>query len=79
MYVNQIMTTAPHIDWYTPGKGLHSVTRGDRIGPAQAERKLTILVVDDEPTILEIAEEYFEIKGFHVLTAANGKDAIRKI
>ena len=39
----------------------------------------TILVVDDEEGILEISEEYFMRKGYHVLTAANGVEAIEVI
>ena len=39
----------------------------------------TILVVDDEEGILEISEEYFMRKGYHVLTAGNGVEAIEVI
>lgn len=79
MYANETMTTNPYTNWCTPGTQIRSAGRQDRIGQKHIEKKLTILVVDDEPTILEIAEEYFEIKGFNVLTASNGKDAIHKI
>ncbi len=42
-----------------------------------AEKKLeTILLVDDEQSILEVAGEYFTLKGYHVLTASNGKEAV---
>jgi len=36
-----------------------------------------ILFVDDEENILEIAKEYFEQKGYPVLTAINGVEAVR--
>lgn len=36
----------------------------------------TILFVDDEASILEIAREFFEIKGYRVLTASNGLEAL---
>ena len=43
-----------------------------------AERpKETLLFVDDEENILDIAREYFEFKGFEVLTARNGREAVR--
>ena len=37
----------------------------------------TLLFVDDEENILDIASEYFEFKGFQVLTARNGREAVR--
>lgn len=37
---------------------------------------LTILFVDDERYILDIASEYFEMKGYRVITAANGAEAL---
>ncbi len=36
-------------------------------------QKETLLFVDDEENILDIAREYFEFKGFEVLTARNGR------
>ncbi len=41
--------------------------------------KETILFVDDEESILEIALEYFQEKGYRVLTAKNGLEAARII
>ena len=38
--------------------------------------KETLLFVDDEENILDIASEYFEFKGFTVLTARNGREAV---
>jgi putative nucleotidyltransferase with HDIG domain len=40
-----------------------------------AEHKETILFVDDEDSILEIASEFFEHKGYRVITAKNGLEA----
>jgi len=37
----------------------------------------TILIVDDEPRIAEIARDYLEQAGFRVVTASNGDDALR--
>lgn len=36
----------------------------------------TLLFVDDEETILDIADEFFTNKGFRVLTACNGRAAV---
>jgi len=36
----------------------------------------TVLAVDDEPKILQVVAAYLESKGFTVLTAENGKDAL---
>lgn len=42
-----------------------------------AEQKTDIILfVDDEENILDIAREYFEFKGFEVLTARNGREAV---
>lgn len=38
--------------------------------------KETILFVDDEPSILDVALTYFQGRGYRVLTAGNGREAI---
>jgi putative nucleotidyltransferase with HDIG domain len=38
--------------------------------------KETLLFVDDEESILEVASEYFRAKGYHILTAENGRIAV---
>jgi len=38
--------------------------------------KETILIVDDEPNILELARMYLEAEGYRVVTAADGKEAL---
>jgi len=40
------------------------------------DKKSCIMVVDDEPSILMVLEEFLIREGFNVLTAKNGKDAI---
>lgn len=37
-----------------------------------------ILLVDDEPGVISILKNYFEIEGFQVYTAVNGTEALRK-
>jgi putative nucleotidyltransferase with HDIG domain len=39
----------------------------------------TLLIVDDEAAILEIANEYFTLRGYNVITAGNGIEAIEKL
>ncbi len=39
----------------------------------------TILVVDDEPKIASLARDYLEHGGFAVVTASDGRDALREI
>ena len=39
----------------------------------------TILVVDDEPSIVELARLYLEQDGYRVETATNGSDALAKV
>jgi DNA-binding response OmpR family regulator len=36
----------------------------------------TVLVVDDEPKILDIVKSYLEKSGYRALTAKNGKEAL---
>jgi putative nucleotidyltransferase with HDIG domain len=38
--------------------------------------KATLLFVDDEESILEVASEYFKTKGYNILTAGNGRIAV---
>lgn len=39
----------------------------------------TILVVDDEPKIAQLARDYLEHAGFRVVTAADGREALRAV
>lgn len=38
-----------------------------------------ILVVDDEPDVVEMLQDYFEINGYDTLSARNGKEALAKV
>jgi len=38
----------------------------------------TILVVDDDPVILQLLQVNFEMEGFAVLTAADGQDGVAR-
>ncbi len=39
----------------------------------------TVLVVDDEPQIVQLCRDYLEHAGFAVLTESNGRTALRTI
>ena len=38
-----------------------------------------IMIVDDEPGIVTVIQSYFEMAGYQVLTAYNGKEAMKKL
>lgn len=40
---------------------------------------LKVLLVDDEPDILEVIQDRLEAYGFNVVTAANGREALAKL
>lgn len=39
----------------------------------------TVMVIDDEIEILDILKRYFSLEGYHVITAAGGKEALQKL
>jgi DNA-binding response OmpR family regulator len=49
---------------------------GDPSVAATAQRARTILVVDDEPMVVEVVERYLRREGFIVVTAASGNQAL---
>jgi CheY-like chemotaxis protein len=50
----------------------------ERRGPADTAER-AVLVVDDEPSILEVIRDILEHEGFRVLTAANGAEALKLV
>jgi DNA-binding response OmpR family regulator len=38
-----------------------------------------VLVVDDEPDAVELLQEFLTTKGYEVVTASNGEEALRKV
>lgn len=38
-----------------------------------------ILIVDDEPDVVEMLQDYFELNGYSTITARNGKEALTKV
>jgi signal transduction histidine kinase/DNA-binding response OmpR family regulator len=49
---------------------------GAATAPSPKDRS-TILVVDDDPTVLELMQRHLSREGFHVLTAASGEEGLR--
>ncbi len=41
-----------------------------------SEKTETILFVDDDNSLLEISREYFQLKGYRIVTANNGQEAL---
>ncbi len=46
---------------------------------AQAARRATIVFADDEPKLCSIVSRILEEEGYHVVTAANGCDALEVV
>ncbi|MFC1852806.1 response regulator [candidate division CSSED10-310 bacterium] len=44
-----------------------------------SDTKKTILVVDDEPDMVEFLVTFFQDNGFNVLTASDGKECLEKV
>jgi DNA-binding response OmpR family regulator len=38
-----------------------------------------VLVVDDEPDAVELLREFLKVKGYEVLVASNGEEAVHKV
>jgi two-component system cell cycle sensor histidine kinase/response regulator CckA len=58
----------------TPGES-HPAVEGLHVEPPLGQGE-TILVVDDEASLREIAKETLEASGYHALTAADGSEAV---
>ena len=43
------------------------------------EMTQTIMIIDDEIEILDMLKRYFSLEGYHVITAAGGKEALQKL
>ncbi len=52
--------------------------RGAGAGTIAGVGKLTVLVIDDDPVILELLRVNFEIEGFDVICAIDGEDGFKK-
>ena len=52
--------------------------RGAGAGTIVGVGKLTVLVIDDDPVILELLRVNFEIEGFDVICATDGEEGFRR-
>ncbi|HEX8035360.1 MAG TPA: response regulator, partial [Ktedonobacterales bacterium] len=43
------------------------------------ETKTTVLVVDDDPAIVDLLRDFLEMEGYGVATAGNGEEALRLV
>jgi DNA-binding NtrC family response regulator len=68
--VDEKVEREQHIRRFQRG-GLHE----ERAAGEQVDRK-TILLADDEPTVLEVSSEILTVLGYNVLTAERGEDAL---
>jgi two-component system response regulator VicR len=60
-----------------PAAPLHYTTFAEEHGLNTAE--ITVLVVDDEPNIVEVVGAYLQREGFSVVTAGDGETALRMV
>ena len=56
----------------SPGGGRAGAGTIGRVG------KMTVLVIDDDPVILELLRVNFEIEGFDVITATDGEEGLKR-
>src|SRR5215204_145258 len=61
------------------GTQVAGVHWGQRQGRTTMAEGRTILVVDDEPDLLNAVRLYLEDEGYQVLTATNGEEALAKV
>ena len=62
-----------------PGDAGSSETGADDAGTGQQPTGGTVLLVDDDPLVRSVAERLLERLGFDVITAADGREAIRLV
>jgi two-component system, OmpR family, response regulator ResD len=61
----------------SPSASRESARPGATIAPMADSAKGTVLVVDDEPTILDVVGRYMERAGYETYSAADGPEALR--
>jgi PAS domain S-box-containing protein len=61
---------------YLPASAAEAATVAEKASSAMDGGSETILLVDDNPTVLEIGEEMLQLLGYAVLTAGSGGEAL---
>ncbi len=59
--------------------GLNPSAIGQNVKPPLPQGEYTILVVDDEPLVLQVLERELAQVGYRVVTARDGQEAVRKM
>lgn len=71
----------PHVKQRVSGSASHPNVKTNVVtlhGPAYCNKK-RILLADDEKGIVTIMQHYFEMSGYHVITAYSGQEALKKM
>src|SRR3954470_18041683 len=61
----------PATSWMTEGKAIRTTVELD-----PSESAATVLLVDDDPAILDAVSDFLEHEGFNVVSATNGTEAL---
>jgi PAS domain S-box-containing protein len=69
--------TAFHVHFPAANGDIGEDTASEEPRESTAFGSETILLVDDEPSILEVAEEVLQAHGYNTISAANGDEALR--
>lgn len=76
--VNSVLDQGTHITVYFPPLGPTELeTETNTAAPLVTGRGETILLVEDETTVREAGKAMLELMGYHVLVAANGREALQ--
>lgn len=68
-----------HVSALAPETATTSTTAAKREESSLNTKDLTVLVVDDEPNIVEVVSAYLQRELFNVVTANDGEMALRKV
>src|SRR5207237_7807108 len=55
-----------------------AIHESDSFAPAESNSSLNVLIVDDEPRVLEVVSAYLRCDGHSVSTAASGREGLEK-
>ncbi|MHC4720237.1 MAG: response regulator transcription factor, partial [Planctomycetota bacterium] len=50
----------------------------DFFGPKKKADKIKVLIVDDEPDLVQTLQDRLEMNGYSIITAGNGKEGLEK-
>jgi PAS domain S-box-containing protein len=77
MVIDTLVSKGTSISLYLPlFASANDEPSSDGAGTERAARQDKVLVVDDEPDVLNVSAQLFGVLGYEVLTASNGSDAL---